>query len=320
MNIVFHGKNAETFRAGIENDLIGDAEISVLSDGLSEPGEAEAYAQADVIIGTRRTATHPAIRAKVYQVAGAGYDGIDLSTLPEDTTLCNVFGHEDAIAEYVMAVLLARHVPFMAADRQLRAGNWFYQAGRGEEGLRGELGAQSIGIVGYGHIGQTVAKCALAFGMDVHVANRSPVTTAGITAHELSDLGGMMGQVDYVLNTLPLADGTKGLIGAEALAAMHADAIIMNVGRGAVIDEDALYDALSNKRIGGAVIDTWYVYPAADNPAPQPSRHPFNTLDNVIMTPHMSGWTHGTIDRRRKVIAENINRLAAGKELVNRVL
>jgi len=84
-----------------------------------------------------------------------------------------------------------------------------------------------------------------------------------------------------------------------------------------VIDEQALYDVLINRSIGGAIIDTWYQYPTVDAPAVSPSRLPFDTLDNVVMTPHMSGWTEGTILRRQEAIAANIERLASGEPLQN---
>jgi phosphoglycerate dehydrogenase-like enzyme len=216
-----------------------------------------------------------------------------------------------------MAALLSRHVPLADADARLRRGDWRYWAG-GPGGVRTELGSESIGIVGHGHIGRTVAERALAFGMEVHVANRSPVGDACYAAtYGLSGLAEMFGRVDIVLNTLPLTDGTHGLIGEAELAAMQPHAIVMNVGRGPVIDEDALYDALSRGRIGGAILDTWYVYPGPEDPAPMPGRRPYHELANVTLTPHMSGWTEGTIARRRATIAENVNRLAAGRPLIN---
>jgi phosphoglycerate dehydrogenase-like enzyme len=79
-----------------------------------------------------------------------------------------------------------------------------------------------------------------------------------------------------------------------------------------VIDEAALYAALKDRRIGGAIIDTWYVYPTAETPNPLPGRLPFHELDNVVMTPHMSGWTLGTVRRRQQSMADNINRIASG--------
>jgi phosphoglycerate dehydrogenase-like enzyme len=126
-----------------------------------------------------------------------------------------------------------------------------------------------------------------------------------------------MGSADTIVNTLPLTAETRGLVGATALAAMRADAVIVNVGRGPVIDEAALYEALKSGRIGGAIIDTWYCYPTAEEPEPLPGRFPFHELDNVVMTPHMSGWTHGTVRRRQGTMADNVNRLARGKGLRN---
>ena len=97
---------------------------------------------------------------------------------------------------------------------------------------------------------------------------------------------------------------------------MRPGAVIVNVGRGPVIDQQALYDALSQRRID-AVIDTWYDYPTKDNPHTQPGRLPFNQLTNLVMTPHMSGWTAGMMRRRRETIAQNIGRLSRGEPLVN---
>jgi phosphoglycerate dehydrogenase-like enzyme len=157
--------------------------------------------------------------------------------------------------------------------------------------------------------------------MSVSVANRSPVSASDVVdrTYALTELPGLMGSVDAVVNTLPLTDETRGLIGAAELAAMRPDAVILNVGRGGVIDEAALYDALKAERIGGAIIDTWYVYPNTENANPLPAHLPFHELGNVTMTPHMSGWTHGTIHRRRATIADNINLCASGKELKNRI-
>lgn len=317
MRIVFHGANAETFYQGFAELLDAPHEIALVSDDLLAPSEAEQLAAADVVIGVRYSASQPRLSAGLYHLPSAGYDGVDMAALPEDCAVCNCFGHEQAIAEYVMAALLSTHVPLAEADRQLRRGDWHYWAG-GPSGLRTELGSQSIGIVGHGHIGRTVADRALAFGMEVHVANRSTVSNPAYAAtYSLDDLSEMISKVDIVLNTLPLADSTESLIGVSELTAMQSSAIIMNVGRGPVIDEQALFNALSEKRIGGAILDTWYVYPSGDVPDPKPGNLPFHKLTNVIMTPHMSGWTDSTIKRRQTTLAENINRFADGDSLIN---
>ena len=103
----------------------------------------------------------------------------------------------------------------------------------------------------------------------------------------------------------------------ESFAAMRASAVILNVGRGPTIDERALYEALKDRRIAGAIIDTWYSYPTPNQPNTLPSKLPFHELPNIVMTPHMSGWTTGTINRRKQTIADNIRRRADGKPCVN---
>jgi phosphoglycerate dehydrogenase-like enzyme len=98
---------------------------------------------------------------------------------------------------------------------------------------------------------------------------------------------------------------------------MKPTGVIVNVARGAVIDEDALYAALAENRIGGAIIDVWWSYPSADKPEAPPSRHPFHKLTNVLRTPHSSGWTLGMRRRRAGQIAANLDHLARGEPLDN---
>ncbi|MBE9639654.1 2-hydroxyacid dehydrogenase [Salipiger mangrovisoli] len=319
MKIVFHGANALTFFDGFAALLEHPHELIAVSDTLDREGELALYQAADVVVGTYSRADHPPSSARLFQLPAAGYDGVDFASLPQGCAVCNCFGHENAIAEYVMAALLSRHVPLAEADSQIRRGDWHYWAG-GPSGLRSELGAQSIGIVGHGHIGRTIAARARAFGMAVHVANRSAVNVPDYAAtYGLERLAEMASRVDILINTLPLTDSTAGLIGAQVLGALGPRAIVMNVGRGPVIDEEALYAALSRRTIGGAIIDTWYVYPTPDRPSPMPGHRPFHELENVTLTPHMSGWTHGTIARRQATIARNIRNLEAGEPLENTV-
>ena len=319
MKIVFHGSNAANFRPDFEDLLDGEHTILNLSDALDHPDEGNHFETADVIVGTKLGATEPAPKsARLYHAPAAGTDAIEQARLPQSAVLCNCFGHEHAIAEYVMGALLLRHVPIHRADERLREGHWDYWAGR-PGALRTELGASTMGILGFGHIGKAIAVRAKAFGMRVSVANRTPVPVGGgvDASFTLEQLPSFLGGVDAVVVSLPLTEGTRGTIGRSELAAMRADAVIINVGRGPVIDEQALYDALAARRIGGAIIDTWYSYPTPDTPVTQPSRLPFHTLPNIVMTPHMSGWTNGTVRRRQQTMADNINRLLRGAPLSN---
>jgi phosphoglycerate dehydrogenase-like enzyme len=155
--------------------------------------------------------------------------------------------------------------------------------------------------------------------MKVHVANRSPVPTSALVDRSfgLNRLGEFWSSADFFVVSVPSNADTVGIVNADSFAAMRASAVILNVGRGPTIDERSLYEALRDRRIAGAVIDTWYSYPSPSHPSILPSKFPFHELPSVVMTPHMSGWTTGTIDRRKQTIADNIGRRAAGRPCTN---
>src|SRR6266513_567051 len=217
-----------------------------------------------------------------------------------------------------MAAVLARHVPLTDADRKLRPGNWAYSSGSLAR-LHDELAEKTIGLLGYGHIGKAIAVRAKAFEMKVLVANRSAVAPSSIVdrSFALDNLRDFWASADFFVVSVPLTAETTGIVNAAAFAAMRKTAVVLNVGRGPTIDERALYDALKDGRIAGAIIDTWYSYPSPGQANVLPSTLPFHELGNIVMTPHMSGWTFGTIRRRQEVIADNIKRRAEGRACVN---
>ncbi|MFA6964720.1 2-hydroxyacid dehydrogenase [Bosea sp. (in: a-proteobacteria)] len=319
MRIIFHGDNAASFSKGFAELVGSEAQVRILPDVLATPADQEAYAQADAIIGVKFDAGLPKPAGlKLFHVPGAGYDAVDLALLPAQTSVCNCFGHEQAIAEYVMSALLARNIPLSDADQKLRRGDWAYWAGSPDR-VHGEIAGQTIGLLGFGHIGKAIARRAKAFEMQVHVANRSPVAVSDLVdrAFTLDQLAEFCGSVDAVIVSVPLTAATTGIVGAAEFAAMKPDAVIVNVGRGPTIDETALFEALQAGRIGGAIIDTWYRYPSAAEPHILPSKLAFHELSNVLMTPHMSGWTDGTIRRRQQTMADNIKRCLEGSALTN---
>ncbi|MEN0116316.1 MAG: 2-hydroxyacid dehydrogenase [Agrobacterium cavarae] len=317
--IVFHGENAACFSSDFEKLVQDGAEIVILPDVLTSEAEKETYRQADMIVGVKYDASLPKPeRLSLFHVPGAGYDAVNLDLMPKGAVVCNCFGHDPAIAEYIFGAILNRHVPLLDADEKLRRGEWAYWSGSSDR-LHGEICGKTIGLLGFGHIGKAVAKRAKAFEMQVSVANRSPVDVSDLVdqSFTLDQLDTFWGTADFIVVSVPLIDATRGIVGASAFAAMKPDAVIVNVGRGPTIDEQALYDALKTRKIGGAVIDTWYAYPTSDQRTKQPSALPFHELDNVVMTPHMSGWTNGTIKRRQHTIAENVNRRLQGRDCVN---
>ena len=132
-----------------------------------------------------------------------------------------------------------------------------------------------------------------------------------------ADLDRLLGESDFVLIACDLNEATRGLIDAARLARMKPTGVLINIARGAIVDERALYDALREKRIGGAVIDVWYDYVRAGAPEPWPSSFPFQDLDNVILSAHESGWTEAQTLRRWRFVAANLRRMAEGAPLQN---
>jgi phosphoglycerate dehydrogenase-like enzyme len=258
-------------------------------------------------------------RLKLVQVAGAGLDRIDRAALPPTAALANVYGHEVGIAEYVVGAMLTLTRELMRLHAALRRGTWESQWAVGT--LRPapwpELAGRTLGILGHGRIGRALARRAHAFDMTVLAIRRD---TAQADPHALvlgpEALPDVLARADYLAVTVPLGPQTRHLIGARELAAMKPTAVVVNVSRAEIVDEDALYEALVERRIAAAALDVWYRYPAAPG-ATRPSRRPFHELPNVLMTPHVSGWTDGMMDARAKVIAENIERTARGEPPMN---
>jgi phosphoglycerate dehydrogenase-like enzyme len=123
-----------------------------------------------------------------------------------------------------------------------------------------------------------------------------------------------------VVVACPLAAETRGLLDARRLGLMKETGVLINVARGEVVDEDALFAALRDKTIHGATLDVWYNYPTITAREAAPSRHPFHELPNVYMTPHCSAWTEGLFERRWGFIAANLDRFARGEPLKNVVI
>ena len=199
----------------------------------------------------------------------------------------------------------------------MRSGSWkgSYLFGPTHDEVHGK----TIGIIGYGHIGREVSKRAKAFGMNVIAAGPRPQNDPGNLDRffDITELHEMLALSDYVVVAAPLLPETKGLIGSPEFSSMKETAVIINVARGEIIQEKALFDACKNQSIGGAVIDTWYRYPAHVDEQLMPSSLPFEDLDNVTMIPHASAWTAELIERRNQKMSENMNRLLFGQPLLN---
>jgi phosphoglycerate dehydrogenase-like enzyme len=285
-------------------------------------GLAHALADADVLISMVWNASFPAApKLKLIQSPGTGVDFIDFAAVPPGVRVCNCYGHAEGTAEYVMlALLLWCQTSFVPSDASFRTERSWRYSGRVNGPIMGELYGKTVGIVGLGAIGRAVAERLQGFGVSVLGCNRTLREVPHVAAqYPLERIDEFLARCDYVVIAAALAPETERLFSAQQFAAMKPSAVLVNVGRGQICDEDALWTALKEKRIRGATLDVWYDYPRQDDLGVAPSKHPFHELDNVWMTPHIAAWTTGMVDRRWSEIARNLDSLARGEPLLHQL-
>jgi phosphoglycerate dehydrogenase-like enzyme len=315
------GVAADTAR-GILAELPAGLDTEIIDDPIDRARLSETAAGFDILVSNHWRADYPpAPKLRLVQSVATGVELFDLSALPKGCAVCNAFGHETAIAEYVVMVMLALHHRLFQISGEFRdGGSWatsWVQSGT----PHGEVRGTTLGIVGFGRVGREVARRAAPFGCRILAANRSPRDAEPGVEHiyPMAELDRMLPLCDTVAICTALGPETTGLIDARRLGLMKPSAVLINIARGQVIDEDALYAALRDGTIGGAAIDVWWQYPNPAEPTRRGSRHPFHELPNVIVTPHNSGWTSGMVRRRWDEIADNIYRFCRGDSLINLV-
>jgi phosphoglycerate dehydrogenase-like enzyme len=213
-----------------------------------------------------------------------------------------------SLGEWVLGAILYFAKDFRRLVRNQGEGRW-------EPFEVASVAGRTVGIVGYGDIGRAVARCVRPMGMRVlGLTRRGPVAgQADDLAQEVfgpDDRIRMIEQCDYLVITAPLTPETRGMVGAAELAAMRPGAVLINVGRGPVIDEEALVEALSRNEIRGAALDVF-------QREPLPQGHPLYHLENVLLSPHSADRTPGWLDEAMQLFLDNLGRYDKGQALVN---
>jgi phosphoglycerate dehydrogenase-like enzyme len=253
----------------------------------------------------------------VAQITAAGTEHIAEASLPPGVTVANAAGHGRSIAEHVLMVLLASRRQLLSVDAGLRAGRWANRIVSPKAApVFPTLEGSTVGIVGFGHIGRSIAKLCRSVGMDVMAVSRS-ARPGDLDAEQVDSMAGLpalLDQSNVLVLACPLTVETRGLIGAHELDRLGPDGVLINVARGPVVDEHALYDALVNRRIAGAAIDVWY-RPVSTDASSEPSTLPFRQLDNVIMTPHYSATASDTYRERANDVLKTLTEASEGRTI-----
>lgn len=305
-----HAPHAPRLRA-----LLGPEHVVQSLDSFPPTGEIHA----DVVISNSVSTDEAArLRCRLVHVPGAGSEQIACQSLAAGITVCNVHGHEIPIAEFTLHAMLEHCLQLWQYPARLDAAAW--SASYSQRAPHDEAHGKSVAIVGFGHIGQEIARRAIAFGMHVIAVTRSGRQGPAESAQEyvaVAALDAVLPRVQVLVICCPLDDSTRGLVGERRLGLLPPGALLVNVARAEVVDEQALYEALSNRRLGRAVLDVWYQYPKKGQEPVPPSRWPLHELANVRCTPHISAITPALLERRYGFMARNILRLQQGLALEN---
>ncbi len=301
----------------INADVLGNLATLSYTDGMPEDERAEVLRQAEVLIGLRLQREVPAGALQsapglqFIQMLSAGLDTVDFDVIAPDIMVAgNVGAYAHPIAEHVMAMVLCLAKRLPQENAALARGEWTRAEGD-RAAATATLDGAVCAILGYGGIGRATARLMRAFGARIHAINSSghtddPVEFCGT----LDDLDRVLAAADVLVIGIPLTAGTRGLIGPRELGLMKDSAILINVARGAIVDERALYEHLRATPGFSAGIDAWWDEPRGG--APFRTNYPFFELPNLLGSPHNSGDVPGIMYYAARQAAANVRRYLIG--------
>ena len=262
-------------------------------------------------------------KLKLIQIPFAGVDKLDFSLYKNypNIFICNIHANKHAVAEHAFALILALAKNIVFNDRDLRLGRWH---GFSVKEPTIQLQGKSLGIVGLGSIGWEIAKIGHTLGMKVFALKRNieekDLKKKNILEFlgEKEDLEKVINESDFIVVVVPLTKETSGLIGKKELMLMRGKYLI-NIARGVVIDEEALFKSLKEHHLAGAAIDTWYQYPSLEQREVLPSKYDFDKLENVVLSPHTAGYTDRALEENIKSVFDNIVKIYYGEEPESRI-
>ena len=300
------------FGDGFEESLNSEFPSVEFVYATSQEDQAREIKDADAYLGApNRDVFLAADHLRWLHCPGTGID--KLTEIPEivdsDVVLTNARGpHAAPMADHVISMCLAfaHRTNEMVLDQKAHV----WDGAKYDRSFI-EMEGTTMGILALGDIGSAVARRAMGFGMEVYAVDRDPFQAPpGVSdVWGLDRLNDLLQMSDWSVVTAPFTVDSKGMIGAEQLALMKSTAHLIIISRGGIVDEDALFDVLSNKRIAGAGIDAFEVEPL-------PEDSPWWDLDNVIISPHSSALTVEMWEGRREIFRENLRRFLANEPFI----
>ena len=293
----------------------------------NEAGILEKISSAQVLLGGMLS--EPVIKAaehiKLFQIPWTGVDNIDFDLLQKYRIdcVCNSHSNGTIVAEHALALYFSVAKKIAYHDAQLRNGNWNRVSPDGNEvsPFSTTLSSKKTVLIGYGAVNRSIHKLLAGFEPQVSVVNRSGQLTgasASVDVYGYKNILTALDGADVVFVAVPLTKETNSLFNTRCFRSLNKNTILVNVARGSVIDEDALYTALSSQLIYGAGIDTWYNYPKpGESTSTFPSSDsPFHELTNIVMSPHRAGYVDTGFPHLDDAI-KNLNNIYKGEALVN---
>ena len=298
-----------------------DANIQTTT-GPEMPSPAEYH----ILVGGRPDRSHLTASSNLHTLiipyAGLPEETRDLMAEFPEIAVHNLHHNAAPTAELALALLFAAAKRVIPIDQQFRQDDWsaHYQS---NQALM--LKGKTVLILGYGHIGQHIGQVCQTMQMHVLAVRRRPAGIdagkAGVEIHAPQELHTLLKRSHVLIITLPGTPDTEGMIGKRELDLMPPGKILVNVGRGPVVDQGALYTALQAGHLHAAGLDVWYNYP--QNPeervSKSPAEFPFHELDNVVMSPHRGGGSDQTEVLRMTHLADMLNIAGRGEPVPNRV-
>jgi phosphoglycerate dehydrogenase-like enzyme len=289
-------------------------------------GEIQEPADFDILVAGRPARADllasPNLRILVIPFAGLPPPTRTLMLDFQAIAVHNLHHNASATAETALALLLAAAKFLLPFDRDLRRHDWSRRYQPNPSLL---LEGKTALILGFGAIGQRLGRFCHALGMTVIGVRRHPDQIPSLDypaeIHTLRDLPALLPRAQVLLIALPATPHTDGILGKTALEALHPGAVIVNVGRAAVIDQAALYHALQTGRLRAAGLDVWVHYPATseDQQHTPPADYPFHELDNVVLSPHRGGLVEEIETLRMQALADLLNAAAENRPLPGKV-